>query len=113
MNENEQTTFRITLISDLTLIVNSVELDEEFVQMDGYAEDKFDVVCEYTDYYAYGLLEHEPFIKEFAPTQMEDLRNFIRYLKEVVQAKKVQAKKIDWSGVRAEAANLLASLTRK
>jgi hypothetical protein len=97
------TTFRITLVGELTSLVNSHELGERSVQMD-YVEDKKDVLSEFLDYYTDSLFEYEAFSREFTVLEIEELRKFIRHLRDAIGGK------ITWGEIRSETSSVLSHL---
>ncbi|MDP9176009.1 MAG: hypothetical protein M3O30_19405 [Planctomycetota bacterium] len=100
---NPQTTFRKTLVNELTALAGAHELDQHFVQMK-YIEEKRDVLGEFLDYYTDDVLDYKPFADEFNQVEIEKLRRFISFLHDVRQGTRT------WPDARTEAASLLEHL---
>ena len=102
---NSKTSFRKTLLEELTIIADSHELDERFVQMK-YVEEKEDVLGEFIDYYSDSLLRYKTFTDEFTPTEIKELHIFLNFLR-------ISAKgKGTWPEVRIQAGMLLGRLRK-
>ena len=98
-----ETTFRTTLISQLTSLVTSQELDKRFVRAI-YIEDKQDVLGEFLDYYTDELLAYERFEEHFTPQEIDAIRDFMLCVRSAMR------EVLGWREIVTQATSLLAML---
>jgi len=103
---SEKTTFRKTLMEEISALVGSRELDERYVQMK-HIEEKRDVLGELLDYYTHELLEYRPFADEFSSAEVEKIDGFLKSVKDAFESKRT------WTDVSTQAAKLLKCLEVK
>ncbi|CAN5627821.1 hypothetical protein BH11PLA2_BH11PLA2_12820 [soil metagenome] len=101
-----ETTFRKTLIDQLTAVANSREIDKHLLQMQ-YVEDKMGILSEFLDYYTDELLKYQQFANEFELNEINELRKFLDLLR--VDARE----RIVWPEVQTRAKDILVRLANR
>jgi hypothetical protein len=94
-----ETTFRKSLLAEISTLAGADELDDLHVQM-GCIEEKKDVLGELLDYYTDELLRYKPFADEFNSVEIERISDFLKGVREAFKGTE------SWAGIKERATAL-------